>query len=99
MVTYVYEHKDEPGCEHDRFQIKQAMTDDALDVCPQCGLPVRRVITGGTATLYMGEGWTRKAQESDERVEERLANGDVPEVMDTRELGYYPGPNEGAVGP
>jgi len=101
MVTYFYEHTDDdPPCGAKVFRVKQKITNPhVLKACPECGEPVQKVITGGFATLYKGEGWTRKDQESDERVEERLRNGDVPTTMDTRELGYYPGPYEGAVGP
>jgi predicted nucleic acid-binding Zn ribbon protein len=103
MVTYVYEHTDNgrtPPCGHHAFKIQQKITDPrVLTHCPKCGEPVRKVITGGYAVLYKGDGWTRKDHQADKRVEERLANGDLPEVMDTRELGYYPGPGEGAIGP
>lgn len=44
MPTYVYEARDEP-CE--RFEIYQSIHEAALDVHPDSGRPIRRVISGG----------------------------------------------------
>ena len=96
MVTYVYRHTDGSGT----FEVQQKITDDrTLEVCPKCGKPVERVVTGGAATLFMGEGWAGKDIESDQRVEERLAQGDIPTTESADTLDYYPGPFEGYVGP
>lgn len=98
MITYVYEH-DNSG---DRVEVKQKITDDALTHCPVCGEPVHRVIMGGGEVIYKGEGWPRKDQRADKRVEDRLAAGDIPKPIrpeDTTMGGkyepYYPGPGEG----
>lgn len=48
MPTYVYETiPQQEGEEPERFEVKQSMLDDALEVQPETGKPVRRVITGG----------------------------------------------------
>ena len=48
MPTYVYRSKGGKGCEKcaDRFEVKQSISDDPLEECPECGSPVERVITG-----------------------------------------------------
>lgn len=47
MPIYVYEAKDpEHGCPKCRegFEITQSLKDDRLSVCPECGVPIYRVI-------------------------------------------------------
>lgn len=57
MVTYTYRHTNGSGT----FEVKQEITDEPLARCPECGKPVERVITGGTATLFfMGKGWASR---------------------------------------
>ena len=55
MVTYVYETiprnpKEQPR----RFEVEQKMTDPPLTKDPETGLPVRRVITGGSGLVTHG---------------------------------------------
>lgn len=48
MPTYVYETV--PSAENgaaERFEIKQSFNDPPLEVHPETGVPVRRVISGG----------------------------------------------------
>ena len=48
MPTYVYQKTDDAlGCAHctEPFEVTQSMKDDALTACPECGGPVRRLIT------------------------------------------------------
>jgi putative FmdB family regulatory protein len=47
MPTYVYEAADDRGCRycHTGFERRQKIADEPLAVCPECGDPVRRVIT------------------------------------------------------
>ncbi|HUW55072.1 MAG TPA: FmdB family zinc ribbon protein [Planctomycetota bacterium] len=48
MPTYVYQKtEDAKGCTHctEPFEVVQSMQDDALSACPDCGGPVRRLIT------------------------------------------------------
>ena len=48
MPTYVYQKtEDAEGCTHctDPFEVVQSMEDDPLETCPQCGGPVRRIIS------------------------------------------------------
>jgi len=55
MATYVYETiprnaKEKPR----RFEIEQRMSDPPLKVEPKTGLPVRRVIVGGSGLVTHG---------------------------------------------
>lgn len=52
MPTYDYEC---PACGH-RFSSLQAMSDQALTKCPECGRAVSRVITGGSGFIVKGGG-------------------------------------------
>ena len=53
MPIYEYEHIDEkhPGCV-EVVEVIQPMSDDALSACPECGKPVKRVIS--RASFIMG---------------------------------------------
>ncbi len=55
MATYVYETipknpKDKPR----RFEVQQKMSDPALTKDPETGLPVRRIIVGGSGWVTHG---------------------------------------------
>ena len=55
MATYIYEtipktSKQKPR----RFEVEQKMSDAALTKDPETGLPVRRVITGGSGLVTHG---------------------------------------------
>ena len=55
MATYVYETipknaKEKPR----RFEVEQKMSDPPLKVDPKTGLPVRRVIVGGSGLVTHG---------------------------------------------
>lgn len=55
MATYIYEtvpqnKKQKPK----RFEVEQRMSDPALTQDPKTGLPVRRVITGGSGIVTHG---------------------------------------------
>lgn len=52
MPTYVYKREDGTT-----FEIEQRITADALDVCPETGQKVKRVITGGTGLIFKGDGF------------------------------------------
>jgi putative FmdB family regulatory protein len=52
MPTYVYKREDGT-----RFEIEQRITEDALEVCPETGQQVKRVITGGTGLIFKGDGF------------------------------------------
>ena len=53
MPTYDYECN---KC-HNRFEIFQSMADDPLEHCPECGGPVKRLITGGSGIIFKGSGF------------------------------------------
>ena len=55
MTTYIYETipknpKESPR----RFEVQQKMSDAPLKVDPETGLPVRRVIVGGSGVVTHG---------------------------------------------
>jgi predicted nucleic acid-binding Zn ribbon protein len=55
MATYTYETiPQKKGQKPRRFEIEQKMSEDALTHEPETGLPVRRVITGGSGNIMRG---------------------------------------------
>ena len=55
MATYIYETiPQKKGQKPRRFEIEQKMSDSALTHDPESGLPVRRVITGGSGNIMRG---------------------------------------------
>lgn len=52
MPTYEYRREDGTT-----FEIMQKMSEDALEVCPETGQKVKRVISGGGGVVYKGDGW------------------------------------------
>lgn len=53
MPTYDYSCDD---CGHS-FEAFQAMSEDPLSICPECGGKIRRLITGGTGIIFKGSGF------------------------------------------
>ena len=57
MATYTYETiPQSPDEEPVRFEFRQSMLDDPLEVHPETGVPVRRVITGGLGFMGGSKG-------------------------------------------
>lgn len=55
MATYVYETiPKNPREKPRRFEVEQKMSDPALKADPKTGLPVRRVIIGGSGLVTHG---------------------------------------------
>ncbi|MBL49947.1 MAG: hypothetical protein CMP28_13500 [Roseibacillus sp.] len=55
MATYVYETIPETSDEKPRrFEVQQKMTDPPLTHDPDSGLPVKRIITGGSGIVTHG---------------------------------------------
>lgn len=55
MATYVYETiPKNPKDKSRRFEVQQKMSDPALTKDPETGLPVRRVIIGGSGWVTHG---------------------------------------------
>ncbi|MBI4663441.1 MAG: zinc ribbon domain-containing protein [Verrucomicrobia bacterium] len=55
MATYVYETiPRDPRQTPRRFEVEQKMSDPPLKVDPETGLPVRRVIVGGSGIVTHG---------------------------------------------
>jgi len=53
MPTYEYECEDTGR----RFELFQGIKDDPLRKCPECGGPVRRLISGGGGAIFKGAGF------------------------------------------
>ncbi len=51
MPTYVYETLPAEGEAPQRFEVRQSMTEKPLTHHPDNGVPVRRVIIGGTGVM------------------------------------------------
>ncbi len=55
MATYIYETIPlKKGQRPRRFELEQKMSDEALTQDPESGVPIRRVITGGSGLLTRG---------------------------------------------
>lgn len=55
MAIYIYETiPKKPKGKPRRFEVEQKMSDAPLKTDPQSGLPVRRVITGGSGLVTHG---------------------------------------------
>ncbi|MEY2410109.1 MAG: hypothetical protein QOF48_2779 [Verrucomicrobiota bacterium] len=55
MATYIYETiPKNPKAKPRRFEIQQKMSEPALKTDPESGLPVRRVIVGGSGLVTHG---------------------------------------------
>ncbi|NPV28861.1 MAG: zinc ribbon domain-containing protein [Firmicutes bacterium] len=52
MPTYEYECS-----ECGRFQYSQRITEPALEACPTCGKPVRRLISRNVGIIFKGPGF------------------------------------------
>lgn len=52
MPTYVYKREDGTT-----FELMQGINDKPLEVDPETGQKVHRVITGGAGVVYKGTGW------------------------------------------
>lgn len=52
MPTYVYRRED-----GSTFELEQRITEDALEVCPDTGQRVERVITGSAGLIFKGSGF------------------------------------------
>jgi len=52
MPTYVYKREDGTT-----FELMQGINDEPLDVDPETGQKVHRVISGGAGVVYKGTGW------------------------------------------
>ena len=55
MATYIYETiPNDPKVPSRQFEVQQKMSDPPLKKDPETGLPVRRVITGGSGNIFRG---------------------------------------------
>ncbi|MFO8232194.1 MAG: FmdB family zinc ribbon protein [Longimonas sp.] len=52
MPTYVYRREDGT-----KFEIKQSISADPLETCPETGQPVERIISGSAGLIFKGSGF------------------------------------------
>lgn len=52
MPTYEYQRED-----GSTFEVVQSIKDDALEVCPETGQKVKRIITGSPKVTFKGQDW------------------------------------------
>ncbi len=52
MPTYVYRREDGT-----KFEMKQRITEDPLEKCPETGQPVERIIAGSAGLIFKGDGF------------------------------------------
>lgn len=52
MPTYTYRRED-----GSTFEVRQRITEDPLDECPETGQDVERIITGNGGIIFKGEGF------------------------------------------
>lgn len=47
MPIYCYQHTEKSGCDLCRqgFELRQKIADEPLQQCPECGVPVKKIIT------------------------------------------------------
>lgn len=60
MATYEFQCKD-PECNPKKITLDFPMKADESTktaACGLCGKPMRKLITGGTGTIFKGSGWT-----------------------------------------
>jgi len=88
MPIYEYEH-DDHGCERGkRFEITQSMTSEKLQCCPDCGQPVRRLIslvavsTPKTASDLKNLGFTKLVKRDTGVYENVTATGKESRIWD-----------------
>ena len=55
MPCYEYEHLEGECGKGKRFELTQSMKDDPLAVCPECGKPVKRVISAPGISSPVGD--------------------------------------------
>lgn len=53
MPTYEYQCT---NCGH-IFEAFQAISEEPIRECPECGKPVKRLISGGTGIIFKGSGF------------------------------------------
>lgn len=52
MPTYAYRREDGT-----KFKVRQRITEDPLEKCPETGQDVERIITGSAGLIFKGEGF------------------------------------------
>ena len=80
MPTYDYE------CPNGhRFELFQRMSDEPVSVCPECGAPAQRRISGGAGFLFKGEGFYITDYRSDDY--KKKASAETPSTSSSDDKG------------
>ena len=90
MPVYEYEHSGE-GCSLGKvFEISQSLSSDKLTHCPQCGEPVKRIIslfsvsTPKTNSDLKNHGFTKLVRRDNGVYENVTATGKESKIWDAR---------------
>ncbi|MFZ5760616.1 MAG: FmdB family zinc ribbon protein [Thermodesulfobacteriota bacterium] len=90
MPLYEYEHIEEKCSLGLRFELTQSLSSPRLTVCPQCGAPVRRLIslcsvsTPKTNSDLKNLGFTKLVRRDDGVYENVTATGKESKIWDAR---------------
>lgn len=96
MPTYDYQCS---RCGH-RFEELQSMTDPHLEVCPECGGPLKRLIGAGAGLLFKGSGFYITDHRSKEyRKKAGAESGSPPADKKPAPSDPKPGPSGSSTGP
>jgi len=99
MPVYEYEHLEHPGREcrlGNNFEWRQAMSSAKLPLCPECGVPVRRLIslcavsTPKTASDLKNLGFTKLVRKDQGVYENVTATGKESRIWDAAKPGTMP---------
>lgn len=85
MPTYEYRREDGSV-----FQLQQKMSDDALKTCPDTGMSVERIISGGGGVIYKGSGWYVKDYKNGSSSSEPTASASASDSASSCSTGACP---------
>ena len=65
MPIYCYQQAEETGCAlcHQGFEVRQKISDEPLQHCPECGAPVKKIITSVNIHVSMTSGGSQTLSE------------------------------------
>jgi putative FmdB family regulatory protein len=96
MPVYEYEHV-KKACKLGKvFEIEMSIKEDALEVCPECEGPVKRLISGSflsfpkTNTELKGQGFTKLVRKDKGVYENVTANDKESKIVDFSDSSTLP---------
>ena len=96
MAIYEYEHLGEPCHLGAVFEVKQSVHDKPLKKCPECGGPVRKILsacyinTPKTNSELRDHGFTKLVRKDDGIYENVTAREGESRIMDRRRPETFP---------